>query len=110
MRVRVSSFWHSSMIFSSLVSAMDLSGGSDDELSKIIELPRLESSELEKECVFLGSMDGWMYQPPPWLKCAEEECFDDGGGRSGGELVADDEGTGRWSGAQKMEIEMRKEI
>ncbi|TKY74550.1 Dehydration-responsive element-binding protein 3 [Spatholobus suberectus] len=53
---------------SSLVSAMDLSSASD-ELSQIIELPSLESTDdgsrqLEKEFVFVDSLDAWMYQPP----------------------------------------------
>jgi len=53
---------------SSLVSAMDLSSASD-ELSQIIELPSLESTDdgsvdLKKEFVFVDSLDAWMYQPP----------------------------------------------
>ncbi|KAE9603782.1 hypothetical protein Lal_00002293 [Lupinus albus] len=55
----------SSSSLSSLVSAMDLC---NDELSEIIELPRLENSVDEKrEFVFMEttSIDGWnMYQPP----------------------------------------------
>ncbi|OIV97804.1 hypothetical protein TanjilG_12561 [Lupinus angustifolius] len=55
----------SSSSFSSLVSAMDLC---NDELSEIIELPRLENSVDEKrEFVFMETtlVDGWnMYQPP----------------------------------------------
>ncbi|CAL0305648.1 unnamed protein product [Lupinus luteus] len=55
----------SSSSFSSLVSAMDLC---NDELSEIIELPRLENSVEEKrEFVFMETttIDGWnnMYQP-----------------------------------------------
>lgn len=47
-----------------------------EELSQIIELPRLETSEetceLRKEFVFVDSLsDGWMYQPP-WLLSMED--------------------------------------
>lgn len=46
-------------------AAMDLSSASD-ELSQIIELPSLEdgSLEMEKEFVFVDSLDAWMYQQP----------------------------------------------
>lgn len=65
----------SSSSMSSLVSAVEMSTGSD-ELSEIIELPRLETSEeaseLRKEFVFVDSVcDGWMYQPP-WLQSMED--------------------------------------
>nr|KYP52324.1 Dehydration-responsive element-binding protein 3 [Cajanus cajan] len=62
----------SSSSLSSLVSAADLSTASE-ELSEIIELPRLETSyELGNEFVFVDSQDTWMYQPPltPWLQTA----------------------------------------
>ncbi|TKY58297.1 Dehydration-responsive element-binding protein 3 [Spatholobus suberectus] len=62
----------SSSSLSSLVSATDLSAASE-ELSEIIELPRLETSyELGKEFVFVDSQDTWMSQPPmvPWLQPA----------------------------------------
>ncbi|ESW33488.1 hypothetical protein PHAVU_001G073800 [Phaseolus vulgaris] len=59
----------SSSSLSSLVSTADLSTESE-ELSQIIELPRLETSyELGNEFVFADSQDTWMYQPPiPWLQ------------------------------------------
>ena len=59
----------SSSSLSSLVSTADLSAESE-ELSQIIELPRLETSyELGKEFVFADSQDTWMYQSPiPWLQ------------------------------------------
>lgn len=46
-------------------TTMDLSSALD-ELSQIIELPSLEDGcvELEKEFVFVDSLDTWMYQPP----------------------------------------------
>lgn len=66
----------SSSSLSSLVSAMDLSTGSD-ELSEIVELPSLgtsydyNSAELRNEFVFVDSIDGWMYTPP-WLQSVED--------------------------------------
>ncbi|XP_014503815.1 ethylene-responsive transcription factor TINY [Vigna radiata var. radiata] len=64
--VSTTSSWSS---LSSTVSTADLSAESE-ELSQIIELPRLETSyELGKEFVFADSQDTWMYQPPmPWLQ------------------------------------------
>ncbi|XP_061367408.1 dehydration-responsive element-binding protein 3-like [Gastrolobium bilobum] len=60
--------------FDLLPSSTTYSNASD-ELCEIIELPRLENSdetlELEKEFVFMDSLDGWMYQPP-WLQSMEE--------------------------------------
>ncbi|QHN83110.1 ethylene-responsive transcription factor TINY [Arachis ipaensis] len=58
----------------------------EEELSEIIELPRLESGELDKEFVFADSVDGWMYQPPPWFSSEsmavasteEEDVVEDG--------------------------------
>ncbi|KAK7311772.1 hypothetical protein RJT34_10118 [Clitoria ternatea] len=66
----------SSSSLSSLVSSMDLSSASD-ELTEIVQLPSLESCddgsvELEKEFVFVDSVDAWMYQPP-WLLDMEED-------------------------------------
>ncbi|KAJ7965942.1 Dehydration responsive element binding transcription factor [Quillaja saponaria] len=59
---------------SSLVSAMELSTGSE-ELSEIVKLPSLgtsyEAEEFGKEFVFVDSLDGWMY-PPPWLQSVED--------------------------------------
>lgn len=60
----------SSSSLSSLVSAMDLSTDSD-ELSEIIELPRLESGDEKREFVFMDSVDGWMYQPP-WFQKVQD--------------------------------------
>lgn len=53
---------------STATTVMDFSSASD-ELSEIIELPRLENSddqcgELEKEFVLMEFVDAWMYQPP----------------------------------------------
>lgn len=60
---------------SSSVSTMEMCNGSE-ELSEIIELPRLETSEetceFGQEFVFVDSLsDGWMYQPP-WLQSMED--------------------------------------
>ncbi|XP_054789064.1 dehydration-responsive element-binding protein 3-like, partial [Prosopis cineraria] len=57
----------SSSSLSSLVSAMDL-GTESEELSEIIKLPNLETSndamELVKEFVYMDSEERWMYEPP----------------------------------------------
>ncbi|QHO16792.1 hypothetical protein HN51_032475 [Arachis hypogaea] len=72
---------------SSLSSSSSVELCSDEEeLSEIIELPRLESGELDKEFVFADSVDGWMYQPPPWFSSEsmaaasteEEDVVEDG--------------------------------
>ncbi|GLT48201.1 hypothetical protein SLA2020_218410 [Shorea laevis] len=69
-----SSTLSSSASLSSLVSAMDLSTGSD-ELSEIVKLPSLEttynSDELKNEFVFMDSVAEWFY-PPPWLQSVED--------------------------------------
>ncbi|GKV03434.1 hypothetical protein SLEP1_g15732 [Rubroshorea leprosula] len=69
-----SSTLSSSTSLSSLVSAMDLSTGSE-ELSEIVELPSLEttydSTELKNEFVFVDSVAEWFY-PPPWLQNVED--------------------------------------
>ncbi|KAG4379178.1 hypothetical protein JHK82_048152 [Glycine max] len=62
----------SSSSLSSLASTADLLllSTASEELSEIIELPRLETTsyELGNEFVFMDSQDTWMYQPPiPWL-------------------------------------------
>jgi len=59
----------SSWSLSSSVSTADLCTESE-ELSQIIELPKLETSyEFGNELVFADSQDTWMYQPPiPWLQ------------------------------------------
>ncbi|KAL6986670.1 hypothetical protein U1Q18_048501 [Sarracenia purpurea var. burkii] len=58
----------------SLVSAMELS--SSDELSEIVELPSLESSydssELDRDFVYVDSADGWVYPPWPGLHGADD--------------------------------------
>ncbi|MED6170703.1 Dehydration-responsive element-binding protein 3 [Stylosanthes scabra] len=57
----------SSLSLSSSSSSMELCSD-EEELSEIIELPRLESSgELDKEFVFADSVDGLIYQPLPWF-------------------------------------------
>jgi hypothetical protein len=60
---------------SSLVSAMDLSKESE-ELSEIVELPSLGTSyeweDLNKEFVFVDSVDGWGMYLPPWLQSVED--------------------------------------
>ncbi|KAJ1399114.1 DNA-binding domain superfamily [Sesbania bispinosa] len=64
---------------SSSSSTMDLSAASE-ELSEIIELPRLESGyEVGKEFVLMDSHDAsWMYQPPmPWLLQDDAGCSGD---------------------------------
>lgn len=61
----------SSSSLSSLVSAMDLSSTDSDELSEIIELPRLESGDEKREFVFMDSVDGWLYQPP-WFQNVQD--------------------------------------
>ncbi|MED6168907.1 hypothetical protein PIB30_016192 [Stylosanthes scabra] len=63
---------------SSLSSSSELSMGSEEELTEIIELPRLETGdECRKEFVFVDSEDAWMHQPPPmpyaWLQHGEED-------------------------------------
>ncbi|KAL8101652.1 hypothetical protein AgCh_033521 [Apium graveolens] len=61
-----SSTLSSSTSLSSLVSAIDLSAS--DELTEIVELPRLtgfDSIELNDDFVFTDSVDGWFY-PSPW--------------------------------------------
>ncbi|GKV44884.1 hypothetical protein SLEP1_g52021 [Rubroshorea leprosula] len=69
-----SSTLSSSASLSSLVSAMDLSTGSD-ELSEIVKLPSLEttynSDQLKNEFVFVDSVAEWFY-PPPWLQSVED--------------------------------------
>ncbi|KDP34150.1 hypothetical protein JCGZ_07721 [Jatropha curcas] len=64
---------------SSLVSAMDLSTGSEEELSEIVELPSLGTSyewtELSSDFVFVDSVDGWVY-PPPWVQSLEDSYGD----------------------------------
>ncbi|XP_062098413.1 dehydration-responsive element-binding protein 3 [Humulus lupulus] len=61
---------------SSLVSGMEISGVEyqSDELSEIVELPRLgtsyDSAESGNEFVFVDSEEGWVY-PPPWLQNME---------------------------------------
>ncbi|KAL9313452.1 hypothetical protein ACSQ67_018904 [Phaseolus vulgaris] len=67
---------------SSLVSAMDLSCASED-LTEIVELPSLESTddgcvELEKEFVFVDSVDTWMYQPAVFDFDAERDIVFEG--------------------------------
>ncbi|KAF2304424.1 hypothetical protein GH714_030994 [Hevea brasiliensis] len=73
---------------SSLVSAMDLSTGSEDELSEIVQLPSLgtsyDSSELRSDFLFDDSVEGWVY-PSPWLQSAEDSY---GGGCLFDELTA----------------------
>ncbi|KAF2285351.1 hypothetical protein GH714_000523 [Hevea brasiliensis] len=73
---------------SSLVSAMDLSTGSEDELSEIVELPSLETSydasELKNDFLLDDSVEGWVY-PPPWLQSGEDSY---GGGCLFDELTA----------------------
>ncbi|KAK0571044.1 hypothetical protein LWI29_010248 [Acer saccharum] len=75
----------SSNSLSCLVSAMDLSTGSE-ELTEIVELPSLgtsyeyDSAELRNEFVYLeSSVDGWMYTPP-WLSESVENYGGGGGG------------------------------
>ncbi|KAF7817124.1 dehydration-responsive element-binding protein 3-like [Senna tora] len=71
----------SDTLMSSFVSAM--ADDSSDELSQIIELPRLETSyddthttlELVKEFVFMDWQEGWMYEHPPWLH-SMDDCDD----------------------------------
>ncbi|KAL2318205.1 hypothetical protein Fmac_032081 [Flemingia macrophylla] len=67
----------SSSSSSSLASSADLSTASE-ELSQIIELPRLEtmSYELGNEFVFVDPQDTWMYQTPitPWLQTTNDAC------------------------------------
>ncbi|KAK7410383.1 hypothetical protein VNO78_01120 [Psophocarpus tetragonolobus] len=62
---------------SSLVSTIDLSSASD-ELTQIIELPSLETTDvaLEKDFVFLDSLDAWMYQPPFSFDPQQDTPFD----------------------------------
>ncbi|PON67808.1 AP2/ERF domain containing protein [Parasponia andersonii] len=57
---------------SSLVSGMEISAEyQSEELSEIVELPRLgasyDSAELANELVFVDSEEGWVY-PPPWVQ------------------------------------------
>ncbi|KAK7293855.1 hypothetical protein RJT34_16732 [Clitoria ternatea] len=64
----------SSSSLTSLVSTMDLSTASE-ELSEIIELPRLETSyEFENEFVLVDSQDTWMYHP--WSQTTHDGCCD----------------------------------
>ncbi|MED6159631.1 Dehydration-responsive element-binding protein 3 [Stylosanthes scabra] len=83
----------SSLSLSSASSSMELCSD-EEELSEIIELPRLESGELDKEFVFADSVDGWMYQPPPWFSpemasatADEEEVVEDGVVSASGSLL-----------------------
>ncbi|KAF5748265.1 Integrase-type DNA-binding superfamily protein [Tripterygium wilfordii] len=60
---------------SSMVSALDLSPGSD-ELSEIVKLPRLGTSyddpdELRSDLVYMDTVEGWWYPSPPWLQSVE---------------------------------------
>nr|WAK85994.1 transcription factor ERF33 [Nothapodytes nimmoniana] len=68
---------------SSLVSALDLEAASE-ELSEIVELPRLGTGfdlfELENDFVYVDSVEGWLY-PPPRLGA------DDGGGYSSDQIL-----------------------
>ncbi|CAJ1972244.1 unnamed protein product [Sphenostylis stenocarpa] len=68
----------SSSSLSSLTSTADLSTASE-ELSEIIELPRLEASyELGNEFVYADSQDTWLYQPPiPWLQATYDASHGD---------------------------------
>ncbi|XP_058202044.1 ethylene-responsive transcription factor TINY-like [Rhododendron vialii] len=61
----------------SLVSGMEMS--SPDELCEIVELPSLgasydQSAELNREFVYVDSVDGWMYPPPPRLDGGDDDC------------------------------------
>ena len=60
---------------SSLVSGLEISTEyQSDELTEIIELPRLgtsyDSAALGNELVFVDSEEGWVY-PPPWLQSVD---------------------------------------
>ncbi|KAF5743245.1 Integrase-type DNA-binding superfamily protein [Tripterygium wilfordii] len=59
----------SSSSLSSIVSALELSPGSE-ELSEIVELPRLGTSYNDPD-ELRSDLEGWLYPPPPWLQSAE---------------------------------------
>ncbi|KAL3498485.1 hypothetical protein ACH5RR_041217 [Cinchona calisaya] len=68
---------------SSLVSAIDLSPTSE-ELSEIVELPRLDTStfdtvELRNDFAYFDSVDGWLFPPPtpllPWMSSGDDHDF-----------------------------------
>ncbi|KAF7150476.1 hypothetical protein RHSIM_Rhsim02G0178800 [Rhododendron simsii] len=61
----------------SLVPGMEMS--SPDELCEIVELPSLgasydQSAELNREFVYVDSVDGWLYPPPPRLDGGDDDC------------------------------------
>ncbi|XP_031119828.1 dehydration-responsive element-binding protein 3-like [Ipomoea triloba] len=52
-------------------SSSEIDPATSEELSEIVELPRLgtsfDSPELGSEFVYVDSVDGWLYPPPSWL-------------------------------------------
>ncbi|KAJ4957513.1 hypothetical protein NE237_024624 [Protea cynaroides] len=63
---------------SSSTSLSSSLGSTSDELSEIVELPKLGASFNSPECqndfIFVDSVDGWLY-PPPWLFPSQDDCI-----------------------------------
>nr|GMC46738.1 ethylene-responsive transcription factor TINY-like [Ipomoea batatas]GMC53000.1 ethylene-responsive transcription factor TINY-like [Ipomoea batatas] len=58
-------------------SSSEIDPATSEELSEIVELPRLgtsfDSPELGSEFVYVDSVDGWLYPPPSWLGSAADD-------------------------------------